>query len=110
MNIRNAPSGPVFNHQPVRPGPIVDQIVLFTGRTDGRTVISIENADGVQAALDGTSMYCDDPSNDTAVSESPTSNPGAARCGLFTYDPLRKPRESTIAPDASSIRQNDFGL
>jgi hypothetical protein len=37
--------------------PCVDQIVLLTGSSDGRTVSSIEKAAGVQAAAAGTSAY-----------------------------------------------------
>lgn len=57
MNILTAPLGPVFSHQPVKPGPIVDQIVRLSGVELGLTSTSIENWDGVQLLSAGTSRY-----------------------------------------------------
>ena len=42
-NMRTLPLGPVFSHQPVNE-PCVDQIVLLSGSSDGRTISSIEKA------------------------------------------------------------------
>ena len=81
--MRTFPLGPVFSHQPVK-DPCVDQIVLLTGSSDGRTVSSIEKAGGVQAAAAGTSAYWLVPLKPTAVSGSPTSRPPTPRCGLPT--------------------------
>src|SRR5688500_12470554 len=105
MNMRTPPSGAEFSHHPATPGPIVDQIVLFTGREDGLTTTSIEKVVGVQAASAGTSAYWLDPLNDAAPFESPTSRPAAPSVGLPTYVPFMKPRWSTSVPDVSSKRQ-----
>ena len=71
--------------------PCVAQIVLFTGSSDGRTTISIENAGGVQAAAAGTSAYWLVPLKLTAVSGSPASRPGDAGCGAADVGPVRDP-------------------
>jgi hypothetical protein len=83
MNMRRLPLGPVFSHQPVNPGPIVDQMVRFTGNADGCTRISIESGELVQAVSGGTSAYWLDPSNDAAVSGSPGRRPATPIRGEF---------------------------
>ena len=72
--MRTFPVGLVFSHQPLKV-PCVDQIVLLSGSSDGRTVSSIEKAGGVQAAAAGTSAYWLVPLKSTATSGSPTSRP-----------------------------------
>src|SRR5438093_10259116 len=84
MNSRISPLGPVFSHHPAKPGPMVDQIVLLTGSTDGRTTTSSENWNGVHAGSAGTSTYWLDPFSETAVSLSRARRPATPCCGFPT--------------------------
>ena len=86
----------MLSHQPVK-RPCVAQIVLLSGSSDGRTTISSENADGVQAAAAGTSAYWLVPLKVTAVSGSPVSRPLTPRCGEPTKLPFAIPCWSTSA-------------
>src|SRR5581483_2809775 len=102
---RTWPFGPVFSHQPVKFGPIVDQIVLLTGSCEGRTSTSSVKGDAVQAGSAGTSAYCVEPSNEAAWSGSPGRSPGTLRVGALTYEPFLYPWTSTSGPDGSSKRR-----
>ena len=98
----------MLSHQPVK-RPCVAQIVLLSGSSDGRTTVSSENADGVQAAAAGTSAYWLVPLNVTAVSGSPVSRPLTPRCGEPTKLPSASPCWSTRPRSSRRKRQYERG-
>src|SRR6266550_1930528 len=92
MKNRRPPNTSVLSHQPVSDAVCTAAIVRLSGRTEGRTTTSKENAAaGVHAVLAGTSTYWLVPSSVTDPSEVPAISPGAPCVGEPTYEPDRAP-------------------
>ena len=106
---RTMPVGPVLTHQPVK-APCMAQIVSFTGSWDGRTRISNENVEGVQAARPGhvdVLVRAVEADSGIRISRQKTRCPS---CGLPTATPFEIPCSSMSAPLDWPNRQYERGM